>query len=564
MPVKSSGQLSLVTDIVTEFGGATNPARLSRYYAGGAQVPAGTIGYPGGVATAIPTSGRLNFSNFFGATRQVTYNLNTNPGNIANLILPAGTWYVYTRAVGGGGGGGGGSSGVWGTAGGSGGSFTAKYVINASQSGILFLTRGSGGGPGGRESLASGYAGRGSHWGPPTNTTSNFFKVETRVGYGNPTFADEAVWSTAFDSLGLNSRVAVSFYVDTSTTYTVSGGCDNLMNLFLDSTSNFIGSFNDFNNPGATSVFLFQGWHVLYVAGQNTGGPRGAFFRVTRQSDGAVIMSSKHVVSGGPNSGGFAFLNGGEGGNAGGQVQPIDSYTSGPNGGSGGGGGGASAIIWYGDTNSNGTNYSILGIAPGGGGGAGTGANVIPTNIGVPYTANWDNRGVTTNISVIGSYPAGNSGWNARGEGSRVPYSTNFFLKGQSPSNVSEFYPTSGQYDNGTTVDWYGGAGGGGGAPSGYPGGYAESPGNLWSAAGGKKSPTYWYPPNGSSGGGGNQGYHFQNLSFVSSYNFSFDNSLYNTYGGGGSNSYSSPTAGNTGNIIARITNVDDGIYPTP
>jgi hypothetical protein len=41
---------------------------LSNYYAGGSYVPAGTIGYPGGVATYIPSSGRINLSNFYGAS----------------------------------------------------------------------------------------------------------------------------------------------------------------------------------------------------------------------------------------------------------------------------------------------------------------------------------------------------------------------------------------------------------------------------------------------------------------------------------------------------------------
>lgn len=45
-----------------------SPLRLSYYYAGAGLVPAGTIGYPYGVATPIPSSGRIAFSNFHGAT----------------------------------------------------------------------------------------------------------------------------------------------------------------------------------------------------------------------------------------------------------------------------------------------------------------------------------------------------------------------------------------------------------------------------------------------------------------------------------------------------------------
>lgn len=44
------------------------PMRLSNYYAGAGIVPSGTIGYPKGVSTPIPSSGRISLSNFYGAT----------------------------------------------------------------------------------------------------------------------------------------------------------------------------------------------------------------------------------------------------------------------------------------------------------------------------------------------------------------------------------------------------------------------------------------------------------------------------------------------------------------
>lgn len=66
MAVKSSGTLSFDTDIVGEFKG-TKPHSLSEYYAGGANVPAGTTGTGG---HAIPSSGTIKFSDFYGATAQ--------------------------------------------------------------------------------------------------------------------------------------------------------------------------------------------------------------------------------------------------------------------------------------------------------------------------------------------------------------------------------------------------------------------------------------------------------------------------------------------------------------
>jgi hypothetical protein len=60
--LQSSGPLK-ASELQTEFGGS-NPFRLSDYYAGGANVPAGTVGDGG----PIPTSGTIKFSDFYGAS----------------------------------------------------------------------------------------------------------------------------------------------------------------------------------------------------------------------------------------------------------------------------------------------------------------------------------------------------------------------------------------------------------------------------------------------------------------------------------------------------------------
>jgi hypothetical protein len=71
MPLPSSGPLSL-NDIQTEFGG-TNPISLSEYYAGGANVPAGTTGTFG----AVPTIGNpISIRNFYG-TSKIVYRLDS-------------------------------------------------------------------------------------------------------------------------------------------------------------------------------------------------------------------------------------------------------------------------------------------------------------------------------------------------------------------------------------------------------------------------------------------------------------------------------------------------------
>jgi hypothetical protein len=65
MTLQSSGDISLA-NLQTEFGGS-NPISLNEYYAGGTNVSAGTVGYPGGTATPIPSSGTITLGNFYGA-----------------------------------------------------------------------------------------------------------------------------------------------------------------------------------------------------------------------------------------------------------------------------------------------------------------------------------------------------------------------------------------------------------------------------------------------------------------------------------------------------------------
>lgn len=74
-----------LANIQTEFGGA-NPVSLSEYYAGGTYVAAATNGFPGGVSTAIPTSGAISLGSFHGATAVVVPNV----AMLANQIVSGG------------------------------------------------------------------------------------------------------------------------------------------------------------------------------------------------------------------------------------------------------------------------------------------------------------------------------------------------------------------------------------------------------------------------------------------------------------------------------------------
>lgn len=84
MAVKSSGSLSLTTDIVGEFGGVA-PHSLSEYYGGGTYVPAGAN-------PSVATSGQTNMGSYYGAVAAtvLTISSNTNNYDIGAAAIAAG------------------------------------------------------------------------------------------------------------------------------------------------------------------------------------------------------------------------------------------------------------------------------------------------------------------------------------------------------------------------------------------------------------------------------------------------------------------------------------------
>jgi hypothetical protein len=113
MALPTSGPLTLA-QIQTEFGGS-NPISLSEYYAGGANVPAGTSGTYG----AVPSSGTISIRNFYGtqktaptftatiSSNQDRLNLRSwalangwNGSSPATITLASGVWiYSATTAT---------------------------------------------------------------------------------------------------------------------------------------------------------------------------------------------------------------------------------------------------------------------------------------------------------------------------------------------------------------------------------------------------------------------------------------------------------------------------------
>lgn len=95
MALPTSGPLSL-NDIQTEFGGS-NPISLSEYYAGGANVPAGTTGTYG----AVPSSGTISIRNFYG-TSKVVYRLDANTYSdfgVQGLLAAEVAFYVNSNGT---------------------------------------------------------------------------------------------------------------------------------------------------------------------------------------------------------------------------------------------------------------------------------------------------------------------------------------------------------------------------------------------------------------------------------------------------------------------------------
>jgi hypothetical protein len=78
MAVKSSGSLSITTDIVGEFGGQA-PHSLSEYYRNGANVP------DAGANSAVPTSGEISFADFYGAVSELGVTITSTQDSL-NLL----------------------------------------------------------------------------------------------------------------------------------------------------------------------------------------------------------------------------------------------------------------------------------------------------------------------------------------------------------------------------------------------------------------------------------------------------------------------------------------------
>lgn len=94
MTLPVSGPLT-IANIQTEFGGS-NPAGLSEYYAGGTYVPSGTTGVNG----AVPSSGTIAISDFYGTSVSVGFSNHTLRSNDSGSGGPATvSLFLYANGV---------------------------------------------------------------------------------------------------------------------------------------------------------------------------------------------------------------------------------------------------------------------------------------------------------------------------------------------------------------------------------------------------------------------------------------------------------------------------------
>jgi hypothetical protein len=169
MPVPTSGAISLA-NLQTELEGVTagaNAASLNEFYAGGSFVTADSFGYLSGVQTAIPSSGAISLSNFYGAKwlGGITYEYTT--AGTYTVTIPNKTgfinnyqWSVFLVGGGGGGGGAHGSTApnrdpIGSGGGGGGGNHTNASGTNSSASSLTFTVVVGPGGTGGASSTAA-------------------------------------------------------------------------------------------------------------------------------------------------------------------------------------------------------------------------------------------------------------------------------------------------------------------------------------------------------------------------------------------------------------------------
>lgn len=329
MALPTSGPLYL-SNIQTEFGG-TNPINLSEYYAGGAFVPAGTTGTNG----AVPTSGYITVSKFYGTSKLVPGQQAYTTAGSFTFTVPAGVTSISAVCVGGGGAGiiYAGSPRFIGTGGGGGG-LAYKNNISVTPGENLTITVGAGG--------------------TPINANPSQAGGSSSIKRGVTSLCEASGGAGGVGTDGLSGVVAVS---GGAVVVGDGGGSGGAASCIAQGASGG-GGAGGYSGNGGNAGYLFTS-QVNPTAGAGGGGGGGNRTSTSRGgsggggvgilgqgSDGAAA-ANETVGGGGGSSGntgtGTTTANGGNGGAYGAGGGGIDN-VSGSIGGTGGGG--AVRIIW--------------------------------------------------------------------------------------------------------------------------------------------------------------------------------------------------------------------------
>lgn len=337
MALPTSGPLTLA-QIQTEFGGS-NPISLNEYYAGGANVPAGTSGTNG----AVPSSGTISISNFYGTqkvapTFSFSISAHQDRANLRSLAVAAG-WNQSAPVVA---------------------TLTGGYYIYSTVDGSAALTI-NGSWPGGVTFVNNGYVmGKGGQGGGFYQVTAPGGAVTQTANYL------QSAGSTAI-SLGVSCTITNNSYIGgggggggaTKSNFgTAGGGAGGGAGGAVRLRNENVSPVTDTTTAGGT------GGGIGSSGGNGSSGAGGL---IAGGGGGRIMPGTNTVLT--TNTGGITLIStGGGAGNAGsssvsGVPNAIGSQVGGL-GGSGGGTGGQYTYFYGGS----GTSYN-------GGGGGGWGAS---------------------------------------------------------------------------------------------------------------------------------------------------------------------------------------------
>ena len=220
-------------------------------------------------------------------------------------------------------GGTGGNSGSWGSSG-AGGGGGAATVLSHDMNGATPIAIAAGGGAGG---------GGGDHGGAPLYSTEPYGDTQTYALRYYSNGSTNGAWSSLLNTYSVwdgNGTYTWELYFPTSGYYTFNMSADNTGAIYIDNTlvlETTGGESSRYGSVYTVGQYVYAGWHVIKMTGENWGGPAAIGATISYQG-GSIIWTTRSANN--PLS---STINAGRGGHG------INYYGDG--GGAGGGGGGS-------------------------------------------------------------------------------------------------------------------------------------------------------------------------------------------------------------------------------